>query len=131
MKNTMRRSRTRSKLFRGLGDTSRLMVLETLLEGPRCVTEVIAATGLSQPSVSGHLACLRDCGLVERDARGRFAYYSLAGPHVRHIIACADAILGVAGGRLEECPRYNEAESVESDAERVPDAAGKAISRDG
>lgn len=98
----------RSKLFRGFGDPSRLSVLECLLDGPKCVSEIVAATGLSQPNASLHLACLRDCGLVEREARGRFAYYRLAGPHVRHIIACADAILGLVGPLIEACPRYGD-----------------------
>lgn len=96
------------KLFRGFGDTSRLAVLECLKDGPKCVSEIMAATGLSQPNTSGHLACLRDCGLVEREQRGRFAYYRLAGPHVRHIIACADALLGLVGPLIEACPRYGD-----------------------
>ncbi len=118
MKKRVSTTAVRATLFRGLGDASRLSILEALLDGPRCVTEVIAATGLSQPSVSGHLACLRDCGLVERDARGRFAYYSLAGPHVQHIIACADAVLGVVGNQLEQCPRYGDEQTTVS---RLPE----------
>ncbi|MBI2544891.1 MAG: winged helix-turn-helix transcriptional regulator [Candidatus Rokubacteria bacterium] len=59
-----------AKLFRGLADPSRLAVLEALRDGPRCVSEVVAATGLSQPNASAHLACLEDCGLVIRDRRG-------------------------------------------------------------
>ena len=98
----------RSKLFRGFGDPSRLSVLECLLDSPKCVTEIVSATGLSQPNTSLHLACLRDCGLVEREPRGRFAYYRLAGPHVRHMIACADTLLGLVGPLIEACPQYED-----------------------
>jgi DNA-binding transcriptional ArsR family regulator len=68
----------KAKLFRALGDPSRLAVLEALRDGPKCVSELVAMTGLSQPNVSGHLSFLRDCNLVIREQRGRFAYYSLS-----------------------------------------------------
>ena len=100
----------KAKLFRGLGDASRLAVLECLKDGPKCVSEIMVATGLSQPNASGHLACLRDCGLVEREQQGRFAYYRLAGPHVGQILAGAEALLATVGSLVEECPRYAEGE---------------------
>ena len=100
----------KAKLFRGLADGSRLAVLESLKDGPKCVSEIMAATGLSQPNASGHLACLRDCGLAEREQRGRFAYYRLAGPHVSQILADAEALLATVGAMVEECPRYTEDE---------------------
>jgi DNA-binding transcriptional ArsR family regulator len=62
----------KAKLFRGLADLSRLRVLESLRGGPRCVSEVIQATGLSQPNTSAHLTCLWECGLVNKERRGRF-----------------------------------------------------------
>lgn len=108
MQETRVRLDLKAKLFRGLGDNSRLAVLECLKAGPRCVSEIIAATGLSQPNASGHLACLRDCGLVEREQRGRFAYYRLAGAHVSQILAEAETLLTAVGALVDECPRYHE-----------------------
>lgn len=49
----------KAKLFRGLGDRSRLSIVESLRGGPKCVSEVIKSTGLSQALVSMHLACMR------------------------------------------------------------------------
>ena len=63
-----------AKLFHGFADPSRLAILEALRERPRTVGEVVAATGLSQPNVSNHLACLRDCGLVTSRPAGRYAF---------------------------------------------------------
>jgi DNA-binding transcriptional ArsR family regulator len=83
----------KAKLFRALGDRSRLGVLEVLRDSSKCVSEIVETTGLSQPNVSGHLAFLRDCGLVKREQRGRFAYYSLRGSNVEAILAAADVLL--------------------------------------
>jgi DNA-binding transcriptional ArsR family regulator len=97
---------TKAKLFRGLADTSRLAVLECLRNGPKCVTEVVDATGLSQPGASAHLSCLRDCGLIEREPRGRFAYYSLADPGVDAILLAAEMFLGKVSNLVDQCPNY-------------------------
>jgi len=98
--------RLKAKLFRGLGDASRLAVLEALRDGPRCVTEVVAATGLSQPNTSAHLACLGDCGLVTRERRGRFVYYGIADKRVVQMLEDADGMLNEIGARVFRCSRY-------------------------
>lgn len=54
----------KAKLFRGFADPSRLAIVEALRSGSMTVTEVVAATGLTQSNTSNHLSCLRDCGLV-------------------------------------------------------------------
>ena len=82
---------TKARLFRALGDPSRLAVLDVLRDGPKCVSDLVVITGLSQPNVSGHLAFLRDRGLVDREQRGRFAYYSLADSSVEAVLASVDA----------------------------------------
>jgi DNA-binding transcriptional ArsR family regulator len=96
----------KAKLFRGLADPSRLSILEALRAGPRTVSELVAATGLSQPNASAHLACLRDCGLVDGRSRGRFAIYAIADPKVRKLLRTAEAVLAEAGERIYACTRY-------------------------
>jgi DNA-binding transcriptional ArsR family regulator len=83
----------KARLFRALGDPSRLAVLEALRNGARCVSELVTLTGLSQPNVSGHLSFLRDCGLVNREQRGRFAYYSLSHANAEAILVRADDLI--------------------------------------
>jgi DNA-binding transcriptional ArsR family regulator len=100
---------TKAKLFRGLGDPSRLAVLEGLRAGARCVTDVVELTGLSQPNVSGHLACLLDCGLVVREQRGRFAYYSISGPQVEAVLVAAETVLGQVSELVDLCCNYSDA----------------------
>jgi ArsR family transcriptional regulator len=66
-------------LFRALGDPARVRILNALAttDGPVCVCELVDPLGLSQPTVSHHLKKLTDAGLLERERRGRWAYYSL------------------------------------------------------
>ena len=51
-------------LFRALGDPARLAIVHRLAVGPARVVDLTRALGLAQSTVSGHLACLRDCGLA-------------------------------------------------------------------
>src|ERR687895_98414 len=68
-----------AELFRALADPARVRVLNILAtsEEPVCVCNLVDPLGLSQPTVSHHLKKLVDAGLLEREQRGRWAYYSL------------------------------------------------------
>jgi DNA-binding transcriptional ArsR family regulator len=79
------------KIFQALADASRLAVLEALRSGAKSVSELVLATGLSQPNVSGHLAVLRERDLVNREQRGRFAYYSLS-RHGDSLLLAVDSV---------------------------------------
>lgn len=96
----------RAKLFRGLADPSRLGVLEALRDGPRPVGEIVARTGLSQPNVSMHLACLAECGLVRWERRGKFVDYGIADKRVIRLLDQAEDLLLEVGSLIEACPRY-------------------------
>ena len=95
----------RTVLFHGLSDPSRQRIITLLRQGPGRVTDVVAATGLSQPNASTHLACLWECGLAERERRGREVHYWLA-DGVEELLTVADALLDRAGERIESCPNY-------------------------
>ncbi|PVZ45926.1 ArsR/SmtB family transcription factor [Thalassobacter stenotrophicus] len=83
----------RAKLFRGLGDPSRLAILDALVSDERSVQEIVGHTGLGQPNVSNHLRCLLECGLVSRRSEGRFVRYRLADRRVADLIRDADQLL--------------------------------------
>ena len=97
----------KAKLFRGFSDPSRLAILEALRAGPRTVTELVDSAGLSQSNTSNHLNCLLDCGLVQREQRGRFAVYSLSDPRVDLLLRTADALLSEVAKGVYECTRYD------------------------
>lgn len=95
----------RSVLFHGLSDPSRQRIIELLRQEPARVTDVVRATGLSQPNASTHLACLWECGLADRERHGREVRYRLA-DGVEELLAVADRLLQRAGERIESCPNY-------------------------
>ena len=95
----------RTVLFHGLSDPSRQRIIDLLREGSARVTDVVSATGMSQPNASTHLACLWECGLAERERRGREVHYSLA-DGVEELLRVADPLLERAGERIESCPNH-------------------------
>lgn len=95
-----------STLFRGLADPARLSCLLAVREHPRTVNEVVTVTGLSQPNVSKHLACLRDCELVQAERSGRFVSYHLAHAHVEALLQAAEVLLSEVGEQVSACPTY-------------------------
>jgi ArsR family transcriptional regulator, cadmium/lead-responsive transcriptional repressor len=95
----------RNVLFHGLADPSRQRIIGVLRAGPARVNDVVGATGMLQPNVSTHLACLWECGLAERERRGREVHYRLA-DGVEELLATADRLLERAGERIASCPNY-------------------------
>jgi len=66
-----------SARFRALGDPTRLRILNNLMQGECCVSDLVESTGLEQPCVSRHLIVLRREGILTRRAEGNRAYYSI------------------------------------------------------
>lgn len=64
-------------LFRGFADPTRIRVLNLLVAGEMCVCDLVDLLDLPQPTVSRHLAYLRDSGLVENRRTSNYAYYRL------------------------------------------------------
>ena len=99
---------------RGFPDPSRLSILDALRDGAVTVIEIVEATGLSQPNVSNHLGCLRDCGLVVSEQQGRYVYYELSDKRVGQLLMLADQLLADVTKGVYECTRYNVKESQNS-----------------
>lgn len=97
-----------AKLFRGLGDPSRLRVLAALRDGPLSAGEVVTRTGLSQPNASMHLKCLGECGLVTWERDGRFMHYQIADKRVVKLLDQSEELLLQIGPLIKACPRYRQ-----------------------
>ena len=95
-------------LFRGLADPARLTILRHLALGEHRVVDLTAHLGLAQSTVSGHLACLRDCGLVTARAEGRASLYSLARPELLDLLAAAERLLEATGEAVTLCPVFGQ-----------------------
>ena len=71
--------------FRTLGEPSRLRILRALEEGEKNITELVAATGLTQANVSRHVQSLVDAGMVGRRREGLTAVCFIADPSITEL----------------------------------------------
>ncbi len=94
-----------ARFFRVLGDPTRLHILELLDGRDLTVSELVTAVGQPQPRVSTHLACLRHCGFVNTERRGKEIVYSLALRGLDRIAAKAESVLEPIAERLATCTR--------------------------
>ena len=83
-------------VLRGMGHPTRLRILERIMRGELCVSELGNALGLRQANVSQHLAILRDRGLVVGERRGNLTCYYLADPRIEGVIALLKEMLGAS-----------------------------------
>ncbi len=75
-----------AEVFHLMGDPSRLSILLFVLDGPRAVAEIAAATGLSASLVSHHLRLLRAGRLVRAERRGKQVFYTVDDAHIRSVL---------------------------------------------
>ena len=91
-------------MFRGFADPTRVSILLALLEGERRVADLVDQVGGSQSNVSGHLACLKEFGLVtDRPGQRRQVFYRLAEPEVAELLEAAERLLAANGAAIELC----------------------------
>ena len=97
-------------LFHGFSDSSRLAIVRHLALGEHRVVDLTEHLGLAQSTVSKHLACLRDCGLVESRPQGRASLFSLTHPEATlELLTAAERLLGLTGDAVVLCPNYGQA----------------------
>jgi ArsR family transcriptional regulator, lead/cadmium/zinc/bismuth-responsive transcriptional repressor len=75
-----------SRLFRAIGEPSRLRLLSRLAQGEMCVTELAASEGESLSTISQRLRVLRSESLIVRRRRGKHINYALADQHVMDLV---------------------------------------------
>lgn len=97
-----------AKYFRGLGDPTRVRILELLhAEGELAVGQLVERLGLAQPKVSNHLACLRWCGFVEARRERRTVYNRIADERVVAVLGLAHALLDDNADHVAACCRID------------------------
>jgi ArsR family transcriptional regulator len=81
-----------AEVFKALADSTRVRIVNMLANSdePVCICNLIEPIGLTQPTVSHHMKKLLDAGLVEREQRGKWAYFNLVPEAVRKLAAVAD-----------------------------------------
>jgi len=82
--------RKRADVFKALSNPNRLLIVDALSSGERCVAELTELVGLDMSTVSNHLAVLRNVGFLADDRRGTQVFYTLTTPCVMNIFCCLD-----------------------------------------
>jgi DNA-binding transcriptional ArsR family regulator len=113
-------------LFRSLGDATRLAIVSRLAQGEARVVDLTRLLGLAQSTVSKHLACLRDCRLVDYRSEGRQSYYFLARPELIDLLRSAEVLLAETGDAVALCPVYGEPAAATTSAPATATTTGAA-----
>jgi DNA-binding transcriptional ArsR family regulator len=98
-------------LFQTLADGNRLKILRSIGRNACSVSEIVSATGLSQPLVSHHLKTLRERSILETKREGPFVFYSLKDVRLLDVLGVFSEISGGiadAGDdrRMFLCPKW-------------------------
>src|SRR5215211_2237908 len=107
-----------ARVFAGISDPTRLHIVLVLLEGERNVSELVTAVGSSQGRVSMHLQCLRWCGFVESERRGKYVYYRVRDQRVQQLIHLARAFAASYHNELASCAVLNH-DATRNEAETI------------
>ena len=92
---SVKEAQATASLFKALGDPHRVRVVNLLAVSgePVCICDLTELLGLSQPTVSFHMKKLVDAGLLDREQRGVWAYYSLR----RDVVDRLEKVLSLEG----------------------------------
>lgn len=84
-------------VFKALGNPNRLLIVDELGNGEKCVADLTQLVGLDMSTVSNHLAVLRNVGLLADERRGTQIFYTLKHPCIRKIFCCLDEFRSHSG----------------------------------
>lgn len=93
MIDTPEKYRLRSQVIKAMGHPSRLMMLDALAEGEKCVCELQKLVGSDISTVSKHLALMKNAGIVTDRKEGLQVFYRLKVPCILRFFDCVEAVL--------------------------------------
>ena len=83
----------RARILKAMAHPSRLMIIESLAKGEKCVNELRQIVGYDLSTISRHLALLRDSGIVDDRKDGLRVYYRLRCPCILEFFTCVESVL--------------------------------------
>jgi len=84
---------SRVQILKALAHPTRLLLVDTLAAGERCVCEMRDLVGDDLSTVSKHLSLLTQAGILARERRGQKIFYRLRVPCVLQIFACVEDVI--------------------------------------
>ena len=97
----------RAQVLKAMAHPARLVMVEALAEGEKCVCELQKLVGLAMPTVSRHLSQMKNAGIVTCRRNGNQIYYRLLVPCVMNVFTCIDEVLGAEQDRLAAACRVD------------------------
>ncbi len=104
-----------TKIFKALGDETRLRIVKMLEVKKMCVCEITSIIGSSMPTVSNHLKILKEAGLIEQDRDEKYMNYSLSEVGDGFI----GEVLGLVRSINEERTRTDQQTAVRTDRANI------------
>lgn len=91
------------ELIHGFSNKTRLEILECIKGQEKTVTQIVAEVKSSQSSISQHLSCLRDCGLIVSRQEGKYVYYSIRNEQIYELLSSFDDVLLAVQNDMKTC----------------------------
>lgn len=82
----------RSVVVKAMAHPTRLLVIQTLMDGEQCVNDLTAIAGCDVTTLSKHLSVMKKAGLLVCEKRGLCVYYQIACPCFSEFFRCVDLI---------------------------------------
>jgi ArsR family transcriptional regulator len=92
-KDVQKMYKERARILKALGHPTRLLIIDELSNGERCVSDLKEMIGNDTSTVSKHLSILKDVGIIQDDKRGLQVFYSLRVPCVMNFFSCVEAVI--------------------------------------
>lgn len=90
--------RAGAAVFKALGHSSRLLIVDVLGHGEHCVADLTELIGCDMSTVSNHLSILRNAGLIVDERKGQQVFYRLTTPCVTKAFACMEEMRAARAG---------------------------------
>jgi DNA-binding transcriptional ArsR family regulator len=96
------------KFIRGFGDKTRIQILECIKDTEKTVSQIVEEVQSSQSSISQHLGCLKECGLIIGRQEGKYMFYSLRNEKVKQLLNRFDDVLADVQSGVACCDSHFE-----------------------
>jgi len=81
------------KFLQGFSNKTRVQILECLKENEKTVSQIVHEVEATQSSISQHLSCLRECGLIVSRQEGKYVYYKIRNEKIGSLLSMFDEVL--------------------------------------
>ncbi|MDK8193079.1 metalloregulator ArsR/SmtB family transcription factor [Paenibacillus sp. UMB7766-LJ446] len=98
----------KAKFLRGFSDKTRLLILDSINQEEKTVSQIVEELGGNQSNISQHLACLKGCGIIVSRQEGKYIYYSLRNEQIRNLLQVMDDVYAQVENEVASCD-INEA----------------------